>query len=137
LGIWTTICGGVGASRGLASARRSTPGAAFTLGRRGTPNSSNAMRAVSSLPSSHSMNSLDAFGRRVLARMAEGDRISTGPSLGASVATGLPLDACSAARLMGPADTEHSPEITVVTASMVERPTCALLAASFLKMPSP
>jgi len=83
------------------------------------------------------MNSLEALGRRVLARMPVGERISTGPSLGASVATGLPLAADRAARLIGPAETDDSPEITAVTASMVERLTCALLAASFLKKSSP
>src|SRR6218665_1996351 len=83
------------------------------------------------------MNSLAAFGCGALAMMADGDTISTEPSLGATTASGLPLAAPIAARFTGPAEMARSPEVTVVTVSMIERPTCGLLSASFLNQPGP
>ena len=83
------------------------------------------------------MKSFAAFGCFTPFMMPDGAMISTEPSVGYTMASGLPFLALSMVVPTGPAATMRSPAFSMVTVSLMERPTCGLFLASFSKKSQP
>src|ERR1700760_5018863 len=83
------------------------------------------------------MKSFAAFGCGAPAGIAEGNTITTTPSVGWVSAIGLPLSTSRYAPGAQVGPTRHSPPLSSVTVSCVERPTRGLFFASFSKNDQP